>query len=51
MSQQRQRRRAPGLLVVGALSWITGRIDVDVTPNIKQMTPQADPKPFADAKK
>jgi len=31
-------------LVLGALQWITGQIEVDVTPNIKQVTPEADPK-------
>jgi type 1 glutamine amidotransferase len=33
-------------LLIGALSWSTGRIDADMTPNIKQVTPEADPKPF-----
>jgi type 1 glutamine amidotransferase len=33
-------------LVVGALSWITGRAQADVTPNVKEVTPEADPKPF-----
>jgi len=33
-------------LLIGALNWATGRIDADVTPNIKQVTPEADPKPF-----
>jgi len=33
-------------LVAGALSWASRRVDADVTPNIKQATPQADPKPF-----
>ncbi len=30
-------------LVVNAMGWITGRIQADVTPNIKQATPAADP--------
>ncbi len=34
-------------LVVGALSWITGQVEVDVTPNIKEVTPEADPKQVA----
>ncbi len=39
-------------LVVGALKWITHEVDVDVTPNIKQVTPEADPKQWAsDTKK
>jgi type 1 glutamine amidotransferase len=39
-------------LVVGALRWITGQIEVDVTPNIKEAAPEADPKQWvADAKK
>jgi type 1 glutamine amidotransferase len=37
-------------LVVGALKWITGQVEVDVTPNIKQVTPEADPKKVASAK-
>jgi type 1 glutamine amidotransferase len=31
-------------LVLGALRWITGEVEVDVTPNIKEVTPEADPK-------
>jgi type 1 glutamine amidotransferase len=31
-------------LTLGALRWITGQVEVDVTPNIKQVTPEADPK-------
>ena len=31
-------------LILNALNWTTGRIDVDVTPNIKQATPGADVK-------
>ena len=38
-------------LALGALRWITGQVDVDVTPNIKQVAPEADPKQWADAKK
>lgn len=38
-------------LVVGALGWITGQIDADVTPNIKTAAPEADPKQWGDAKK
>ncbi|HSU67003.1 MAG TPA: ThuA domain-containing protein [Tepidisphaeraceae bacterium] len=38
-------------LTLGALRWITGQVDVDVTPNIKEVTPQADPKQWASAKK
>ncbi|QOV88195.1 ThuA domain-containing protein [Humisphaera borealis] len=37
-------------LVVGAMQWITGQIEVDVTPNIKQVTPDADAKQFAAGK-
>ncbi|MDP9173569.1 MAG: ThuA domain-containing protein [Planctomycetota bacterium] len=33
-------------LLVGAMNWASGRVEVDVTPNIKDVTPQADPKPF-----
>jgi type 1 glutamine amidotransferase len=31
-------------LTLGALRWITGQLEVDVTPNIKEVTPEADPK-------
>ncbi|HET6251455.1 MAG TPA: ThuA domain-containing protein [Tepidisphaeraceae bacterium] len=31
-------------LVLGAMRWITRGVDVDVAPNIKQVTPEADPK-------
>jgi type 1 glutamine amidotransferase len=34
-------------LVLGALRWITGQVDVDVTPNIKEVTLEADPKQWA----
>ena len=34
-------------LLVGSMSWITGRVQADVTPNIKEVAPEADPKPFA----
>jgi hypothetical protein len=27
--------------VVGALQWITGQVDADVTPNIQTVTPEA----------
>jgi type 1 glutamine amidotransferase len=30
-------------LLTGAMNWTTGKVDVDVTPNIKQVTPDADP--------
>jgi type 1 glutamine amidotransferase len=33
-------------LLVGALNWVTGRVEADVKPNIKEVTPGADPKPF-----
>ncbi len=33
-------------LLVGAMNWTTGRAEGDVTPNIKEVTPEADPKPF-----
>ena len=33
-------------LLVGAMSWVTGRVDADITPNIKDVAPGADPKPF-----
>lgn len=28
-------------IVVGALQWITGQVDADVTPNIQTVTPEA----------
>jgi uncharacterized protein len=31
-------------LALGALRWITGQVEVDVTPNIKEVAPQADPR-------
>ena len=31
-------------LLVGALKWATREVDVDVAPNIKEVTPEADPK-------
>jgi type 1 glutamine amidotransferase len=31
-------------LIVAALNWTTGRVDADVTPNIKQVTPDAEVK-------
>ncbi|HZK79440.1 MAG TPA: ThuA domain-containing protein [Humisphaera sp.] len=34
-------------LVVGALHWITGQVEVDVTPNIKEVAPHADMKQWA----
>jgi type 1 glutamine amidotransferase len=40
-------------LILGALSWTTRRVDADVTPNLKQATPQAEPtaaQPAAEAK-
>src|SRR5256885_4105828 len=33
-------------LLVGAMNWTTGRAEADVTPNIKEVTPEADPKTF-----
>jgi type 1 glutamine amidotransferase len=33
-------------LLIGALNWTTGLADADVTPNIKTIAPEADPKPF-----
>ncbi len=33
-------------LLIGGLSWITGRAEADITPNIKEVAPGADPKPF-----
>jgi type 1 glutamine amidotransferase len=29
-------------LLLGALSWATGRVDADIKPNIKEATPQSD---------
>lgn len=37
-------------LVVGAMKWITRQIEADTTPNIKEVTPEADPKTVAAAK-
>jgi type 1 glutamine amidotransferase len=37
-------------LAVGALRWITREVDVDITPNIKEVTPEADPKQWANKK-
>jgi hypothetical protein len=34
-------------LALGAMCWITRQVDVDVTPNIKEVTPAADPKQWA----
>jgi type 1 glutamine amidotransferase len=34
-------------LVLGALRWMTGQVEVDVTPNIKEVAPEADPKQWA----
>jgi type 1 glutamine amidotransferase len=33
-------------LLTGAMNWTTGRAEADVTPNIKEVAPGADPKPF-----
>ena len=33
-------------LLVGAMNWTTGRAVADITPNLKQVAPEADPKPF-----
>ena len=33
-------------LMTGALNWATGRVEAEVTPNIKDVAPGADPKPF-----
>ena len=39
-------------LVVDALRWITGEVEADITPNIKEVAPEADPKQWeADQKK
>lgn len=38
-------------MVVGALKWITGQIEVDVTPNLSTVCPEADPHKFVEAKK
>jgi type 1 glutamine amidotransferase len=38
-------------LVIGAMRWITGQVEVDVTPNIKEATPEADPKQWEEPKK
>ncbi len=37
-------------LVVGGLSWILGQVEVDITPNIGQVAPQANDFPKAQAK-
>ena len=37
-------------ITVGAMRWITGQVQVDVTPNIKEVTPDADPKQWASTK-
>jgi type 1 glutamine amidotransferase len=34
-------------VIVGALNWVTGRVDADVTPNLKEVAPQADVLPPA----
>jgi type 1 glutamine amidotransferase len=33
-------------LLIGAMNWVTGKVDADVTPNIKEVAPGADPAPF-----
>ncbi len=33
-------------LAVGAMNWVTGRVEADVKPNMKEVTPEADPKPW-----
>jgi type 1 glutamine amidotransferase len=38
-------------LLIGAMNWTTGRVEADVTPNIKEVAPGADPAPFVDPKK
>lgn len=32
-------------VLVGAMDWVTGRVDADVTPNLEQVTPQANVLP------
>jgi uncharacterized protein len=32
-------------LLLGALGWATGRVDANVSPNIRQVTPQSDVLP------
>ena len=32
-------------ILLGALSWATGNVEADVTPNVKEVTPQADTLP------
>ena len=32
-------------LLLGALAWTTGRVDADITPNIRKVTPEADKNP------
>ena len=36
-------------LTIGALNWTSGKVDVDLTPNVKQATPDADVKAQAPA--
>jgi hypothetical protein len=38
-------------LTIGALRWITREIDLDVTPNIKEVAPEANPKQWETVKK
>ena len=33
-------------LLTGAMNWATGRAEAEVTPNIKEVAPGADPAPF-----
>jgi uncharacterized protein len=39
-------RQAYQDLLLGAMNWITGRVNYDIPANIKQITPNADPKKF-----
>jgi type 1 glutamine amidotransferase len=38
-------------LLIGGLNWVTGRVEAEVKPNIKEVAPGADPKPFPEEKK
>jgi hypothetical protein len=29
-------------LLLGALAWTTGKVDADITPNLRKVTPEAD---------
>ncbi len=32
-------------VIIGAMNWVTGRVDADVTPNIQKVTPDANVLP------